>query len=138
MFQKLSGFSERELIGAPHNIVRHPAMPRCAFKLVWDTISSGKEIFAYVINRSKNGDHYWVFGHITPDMDDAGRIVGYNSFRRSVEAKAVAAVEPLYAALLAEEAKHADPKAGMQAATAALLKILADNGVSYEKFVLGL
>ncbi len=137
-FMRLAGYSEPELMGQPHSIVRHPAMPRCAFKLVWDTIEAGKEVFAYVINRSKNGDHYWVFAHITPDLDEAGKIIGYHSFRRSVDRKAIAAVEPLYAALLAEEARHSDSKAGMNAAFQMLVSLLADKGISYDQFVLGL
>ncbi|MDO8608191.1 MAG: PAS domain-containing protein [Phaeospirillum sp.] len=137
-FMSLSGYKESELIGQPHSIIRHPAMPRCAFKLVWDTIESGKEVFAYVINRSKNGDHYWVFAHVTPDLDDSGKIVGYHSFRRSVSRQAVAAVEPLYATLLAEEARHSDSKVGMNAAFQMLVSLLDDKGVSYDQFILGL
>jgi PAS domain S-box-containing protein len=137
-FMRLAGYSERELLGQPHNIIRHPAMPRCAFKLVWDTIEAGKEIFAYVVNRSRNGDHYWVFAHLTPDFDEGGRIVGYHSFRRSVSRDALAVIEPLYAALLAEEARHQDRKEGMAASTRMLLGILEEKGLSYEQFVLGL
>jgi PAS domain S-box-containing protein len=137
-FMRLAGYTERELIGQPHSIIRHPAMPRCAFKLVWDTIQAGKEIFAYVINRARNGDHYWVFAHLTPDEDDSGKIIGYHSFRRSGDRKAIAAIEPLYAALLAEEARHSDRKEGMNAAFATLVSLLADKGISYDQFVLGL
>ena len=79
VFLRLAGYSEKEMLGQPHSIIRHPAMPRCVFKLLWDTIESGKEIFAYVLNRAKNGDHYWVLAHVTPTFDDAGRIVSYHS-----------------------------------------------------------
>lgn len=137
-FMSMAGYKESELIGQPHNIIRHPAMPRCAFKLVWDTIESGKEVFAYVINRSKNGDHYWVFAHITPDLDDTGKIVGYHSFRRSVDRNAIAAVEPLYSKLLAEEARHSDRKTGMDTAFQILVSHLAEKGISYDQFVLSL
>jgi len=137
-FMALAGYKESELIGQPHSIIRHPAMPRCAFKLVWDTIETGKEVFAYVINRARNGDHYWAFAHLTPDLDDAGKIIGYHSFRRSVDRKAVAAVEPLYAKLLAEETRHSDRKAGMDSAFNMLVSLLAEKGVSYDQFVLSL
>lgn len=56
-FLKVSGYTEAELLGKPHNIIRHPDMPRCVFKLLWDTIASGSEIFAYVKNMAKNGDY---------------------------------------------------------------------------------
>jgi len=56
-FLKVSGYSEEELLGKPHSIIRHPDMPRCVFKLLWDTIEAGREILAYVKNMAKNGDH---------------------------------------------------------------------------------
>jgi len=138
VFMRVAGYGENELMGKAHSIVRHPAMPRCVFKLLWDTIEARKEIFAYVVNRAKSGDHYWVFAHVTPDLDDAGAILGYHSFRRSPEPSAIAAITPIYAALLAEEGRHANPKQGMEAATAMLHSVLANKGVSYEQFVLGL
>lgn len=58
IFLLVSGYAEDELIGEPHSKIRHPHMPRCVFKLLWDTILSGREIFAYVNNRAKSGDHY--------------------------------------------------------------------------------
>ena len=58
VFVRVSGYSERELLGAPHSILRHPAMPRSVFKLLWDTIGQGDEVFAYVLNLAKNGDAY--------------------------------------------------------------------------------
>ena len=58
LFLRLAGMSQQQALGAPHNCVRHPQMPRSVFKLLWDTVGSGKEIFAYVVNRSMNGDHY--------------------------------------------------------------------------------
>jgi PAS domain S-box-containing protein len=138
IFMHMAGYTESELLGQPHSIIRHPAMPRCAFKLVWDTVEAGREVFAYVVNRARNGDHYWVFAHLTPDFDDAGQIVGYHSFRRSVDRRALATVEPIYAALLAEEARHHDRKEGMVASTRMLLATLEEKGVTYDQFVLGL
>ena len=55
-FFRMCGYSEQECIGAQHNLIRHPDMPRCVFKLLWDTLQSGREVFAYVNNRSRNGD----------------------------------------------------------------------------------
>lgn len=137
-FLRLAGYRESELLGAPHSIIRHPAMPRCVFKLLWDTLAAGDEIFAYVVNRSQNGDHYWVFAHVTPDRDEAGAAVGYHSNRRSVTAPAIAVVEPLYRQLLAEEARHSDRKSGMAASYAMLVNLLAEKGMTYEQLVLSL
>ena len=72
LFLSLADYTEQEVLDAPHSIVRHPEMPRCIFKLLWGTIQSGNEIFAYVMNRSKNGDHYWVLAHVTPSYDASG------------------------------------------------------------------
>lgn len=138
VFMRLAGYREEELLGQPHSIVRHPQMPRCVFQLLWDTIQGGREIFAYVINRAKNGDHYWVFAHVTPDMDMTGKIIGYHSNRRTVERSVIPVIEPLYAQLCAEEARHSDRKTAIAAATGLLLQTLTAKGLSYEQFVLGL
>lgn len=61
VFLTIAGYTEQEVLGEPHSIIRHPDLPRCIFKLLWDTIQGGTEIFAYVINRCKNGDHYLVY-----------------------------------------------------------------------------
>ena len=72
-FMRVSGFDHSELIGQPHNLIRHPDMPRAVFKLLWDTLGEGKEIFAYVKNMTRNGDYYWVFAHVTPSYDISGK-----------------------------------------------------------------
>lgn len=81
-FLQIADYSEAELLGRPHSIIRHPHMPRSIFKFMWDTLENGKEIFAYVINRAKNGDHYWVYAHVTPSWDAKGTVLGYHSNRR--------------------------------------------------------
>ena len=100
-FLKLAGYEERECLGVQHNLIRHPEMPRSVFKLLWDTLQAGEEIFAYVNNRSKNGDHYWVFAHVTPSYGTEGQVIGYHSNRR-VPNRAVIDehIAPLYAKLL--------------------------------------
>lgn len=138
-FIEVAGYSELELLGKPHNIIRHPEMPRCVFKALWDEIEGGREIFAYVVNRCKNGDHYWVLAHVTPDFHPRTRqIIGYHSSRRVPSRRAIDAITPLYAALLAEEAQHSSRVAGMQAGAALLGRTLADAGVSYGEFVFSL
>ena len=143
VFLRVSGYSEAELLGQPHNIVRHPDMPGCVYKLLWTRIQSGNEIFAYVINRAKGGDHYWVFAHVTPvfgnpDSGNGQTIIGYHSSRRVPPQPAVEAAAGLYAALRAEEARHADRNAGMAASAAMLEKLLRDKGTSYDEFVFSL
>lgn len=135
VFVRVSGYSEEELIGRPHNVIRHPDMPRCIFKLFWDTISRGSEIFAYVVNLSADGSHYWVFAHVTPTFDHTGRLVGYHSNRRTPGHDAVARVEPLYRALLSEERRHSHPSTALAAGTELLQSTLAADGVTYDELV---
>lgn len=135
VFIDLAGYTEAELLGQPHSIIRHPDMPRCVFKLLWETLEAGKEIFAYVKNRSKNGDHYWVLAHVTPTFDSNGRIVSYHSNRRSPRREAVAKAEALYRELLAIEQAAPDRKVGMERAFAALVDKLQAAGLPYEEFV---
>lgn len=138
IFQQVSGFKEEELLGQPHNLIRHPDMPQCVFRVLWQTIAEGREIFAYVVNQSKCGDHYWVLAHVTPTFDNSGRVVGYHSNRRVPGRKAIAAIQPIYQALLAEERRANDSEAGIKAATELLVAQLTQAGVDYEQFVFSL
>ncbi|GBD44797.1 Aerotaxis receptor [bacterium HR40] len=137
-FLAVSGFRESELLGAPHSIIRHPEMPRCIFQVLWETISSGREIFAYIVNLCKNGDHYWVLAHVTATMDGEGRIVGYHSSRRCPDRAAVTRIRPLYEELLAIERRHADRATGLKASRQRLDEIVASTGKSFNEFVLSL
>ncbi len=138
VFIRVSGFSEEELLGRPHSIIRHPSMPRCVFKLLWDTIQSGEEIFAYVINMAKNGDHYWVLAHVTPTFDLDGEIVGYHSNRRVPEPDAVETITEIYEELLSIEKEASDPARGMEDATRRLVQLLEAQGLTYGEFVFGI
>lgn len=132
LFVEVSEYLEDELIGAPHNILRHPDMPRGVFKLLWDAISSGKEIFAYVKNRSKSGKYYWVHAYVTPEFDPKTKtITGYHSVRRSPSLKGVEAVIPLYEKML-----QAERSGGMDASLRLLKETLSQHKVSYDDFIL--
>lgn len=138
IFLDVAGYTEAELIGQPHSIIRHPDMPRIVFRRLWETVKAGQEIFAYVNNRAKNGDHYWVLAHVTPNVGPGGAIVGYHSNRRVPRPGVVAKIGPLYALLRAREVEAGDGEAGMQASARVLDDILAKEGVSYDEYVLGL
>ncbi|AJD53769.1 PAS domain S-box-containing protein [Thalassospira sp. MBR-102] len=136
VFLRLSDYHEKEVLGQPHSLIRHPDMPRCVFKLLWDEIAAGHEIFAYVVNMSKNGDHYWVYAHITPSLDANGKIIGYHSNRRVADPKVLKdTIIPLYAELRQIEESTANRKDGMIAAEKALAQKLSDAGLAYDKFI---
>ncbi len=126
IFIEFSGYTAQELLGAQHNIVRHPDMPRGVFKLLWDTIADKRECFAYVKNMCKNGD-----------LDAQGNVVGYFSVRRKASPEAIAVITGLYQAML-----EAETRAGAKDACAASLAMLGDvlkqKGVSYEQLILSL
>lgn len=136
VFLRVSGYTETELLGQPHSIIRHPDMPRAIFKLLWDTLAAGSEVFAYVNNRTKRGDNYWVLAHVTPSRDAHRNIIGYHSNRRVPDQAIVEqTIAPLYAQLLAEEKNHANRKAGMQASYLSLVDVLKDAGTEYDEFI---
>lgn len=137
IFIEFSGYSESELLGSQHNIVRHPDMPRSAFKLAWDTIQSGKEFFGYVKNMSKDGGFYWVFTHITPDFDSRGQIIGYTSVRRCPKRSAIEAITPVYQKMLAAE-QSAGSRNAIVAGTQVLVDLLTSANCEYEALVTSL
>jgi aerotaxis receptor len=97
-FEHASGFARDELIGQPHNLIRHPDMPEAAFADLWRTLQQGQPWSMLVKNRRKDGDHYWVRANVTPLLD-AGRVVGYLSVRTVPGRDEVAAAQALYATL---------------------------------------
>jgi PAS domain S-box-containing protein len=135
VFIRISGYEEEELLGAPHSIIRHPDMPRSVFKLLWDRIQSGIEIFAYVKNMAKNGDYYWVFAHVTPTFGAGGKIVGYHSNRRTAKRDAVQVAQGVYDRMLAAERGHNLKRSAMEASTAVLQSQLERLGATYDEWV---
>lgn len=135
VFVGISGYTEGELLGQPHSILRHPDMPRCVFKLLWDTLQRKQEIFAYVKNMTKTGDHYWVFAHVTPSLNERDEIIGYHSNRRAPSRESLARIEPIYKTLLDMEGRHGNAKEGMQASFAAMMETVRNTGKQYEEYV---
>ncbi len=137
IFIEFSGYSESELIGAQHNIIRHPDMPRGLFKWLWDAIQGGNECFAYVKNLAKDGSFYWVFANVTPLFDMNGRIEGYFSVRRKPRPAALAVVSELYRQMLDAEMR-AGARDAIAASTALLQQTLSEKGRTYDEFILSI
>ncbi|MCK6373448.1 MAG: PAS domain-containing protein [Zoogloea sp.] len=94
-FVDMSGYTEAELIGQPHCILRHPDMPAAAFDDLWKTVQAGRQWNGYVKNLRKDGGHYWVYATVVPNVRD-GRIVGFTSVRREPSREKVLAAEAQY------------------------------------------
>ena len=135
VFLRVSAYPEAEMLGQPHSMIRHPDMPRAVFKLLWDTLKDGRELFAYVVNLAGDGAHYWVLAHVTPSVDATGAVVGYHSNRRVPSARALDRVRPLYRQVLQEEQRHSRPADAVAAGTEVLAATLAAAGQTYEDFL---
>ena len=138
-FCQISGYSEAELVGQPHSIIRHPDMPRAVFKLLWDTVLDGREIFAYVKNMAKNGDFYWVFAHVTPSFDGDRNVVGFHSSRRVPDRKVVQnTIVPLYSEILREERRHSNGQKELAAGFDFFVNFLKSRNTTYDALVFSL
>lgn len=129
-FKDIVDMSEDELIGAPHNIIRHPDMPKIIFKLLWSYLQNEKEIHAYVKNICSDGSYYWVLANVTPSYLNS-KVVGYHSSRRKPSTKAMEVIIPLYKELL-----HAEKSGGITASEKIIDNILKEKGVNYDEFIL--
>ncbi|MEA1954312.1 MAG: PAS domain-containing protein [Campylobacterota bacterium] len=99
-FVELSGYREEELVGSPHNLLRHVDMPKTVFKLLWDSLSIGKPYKAIIQNKRKDGPYYWVYSEYEPLFDKMKKIRGYRSKRYPVPKSAISEVESIYRKLL--------------------------------------
>lgn len=130
-FIDVSGYDEFELIGQPHNVIRHPDMPKVIFKFLWDSIKSGENIHAIIKNMSKTGRYYWVITDFKIIADEDGEIVGYFGTRKSVpEAIIVKFIEPLYKKLI-----HIEEVSGIGASEDYLVGFLEERKKTYMEYV---
>jgi PAS domain S-box-containing protein len=135
VFLRVSGYAMADVVGQPHNLIRHPDMPRALFQLLWETLATGRELFAYIDNLAADGVHYWVLAHVTPSYGPGGAVIGYHSNRRKPSPRAVEHIRPLYDRLLAEERKHPNAKAAVAASSALMAELVAEQAGSYEDLI---
>ena len=133
IFMHMAEYTEEELLGKPHSIIRHEDMPKAVFRYLWNTIEKKEECFAYVINKTKNGNAYWVFANVTASLDTSGNIIGYYSVRRKPNPKALEIIAPLY-----KEMIRVEKSSGVDASFKILTDILAEKGVSYDELIISL
>lgn len=128
-FLELVGYKESELLSKTHNIIRHQDMPKAVFKYLWSNIQNGQEVNAFIKNKTKNGDFYWVKGNITPSYKN-GQIIGYFSVRRKAKPESIKTIESVY-----QEMKRIESTSGVDASLNYLVDLLQSQGVSYEEFI---
>ena len=133
IFMDMAEYEENELINLNHNIIRHPEMPRVAFKLAWDLLKSGKEFFGFVKNLRKNGGFYWVYTNITPDFNDGGKIIGYTSVRRKPSKSAIDTIIPIY-----QQLSSLERNGNISNSEKFLMDYLEENNTTYEKLIISL
>lgn len=137
IFMRIANYPEARLLNVQHNIIRHPDMPRGAFKLLWDTLKAEREFFGYVKNMTADGDYYWVFANVTPDRAANGEVAGYFSVRRKPVRSAIEVMEGIYREMLEVE-QQAGPASAPAASVALLMDKIRARGTTYDRFVLGL
>jgi len=130
-FIEISKYTEEELIGKPHNIIRHPDMPKIIFKMMWDRIKKGQNILALVKNLAKDGSYYWVITEFEPRRDAiSGQIVSYTAFRRAAPRDAVDIIIPIY-----KELVRLENASGMEASEKYLRELLDSKNMTYDEFI---
>lgn len=132
-FLKASEYTLDEILKKPHNIIRHPDMPKATFKLVWDLIKNQKDFYGFVKNKRKNGGFYWVFAYISQDYNEHGKIIGYTSIRRKANNNAIAAISEIY-----KEMKQIEATQGMMSSEKFLNNKLKEVSMDYNEFILKL
>lgn len=130
-FVQISGYKEEELIGSPHNIIRHPDMPKIMFKIMWNRIQKGKDVLVLVKNLAKDGRYYWVTTKFEPNLDPiTNEIVSHTAFRKAAPKKAVEKIVPIY-----EELLRIEKKSDMEASDRHLKIFLENLELSYDDFI---
>ena len=133
IFTKMTGYPATKLIGANHNIIRHPDMPCIAFKLAWDLIKNKKEFFGFVKNLCADGSYYWVFACISADLNSNGKIVSFTSVRRKASQYAIDTIIPIYKLLV-----DAEQTIGMEKSSKILNDFLTTKKTTYDEFIITL
>ena len=132
-FISISGWSESELLGKPHNILRHPDVPQVAFKILYELLENGQEFFGFVKNLKKDGGYYWVFANISPSFNANGEIVGYYSVRRKPREGFKNIIEPLYKKLL-----EVEKNGGINASYEIVQNLLKEKNLTFNELTLGI
>jgi len=130
-FMEICKYEEYELMGQPHNVIRHPDMPKVVFKLLWQRLFKGENIHALVKNLAKDGSYYWVLTNFETKYDKEGNIVSHYSRRKAAPGNAVFLIEKIYKTLVAIENTQ-----GADVAEKYFYGLLEEKEQSYDEFIL--
>ncbi len=129
-FCDISGYSENELVGVPHNIIRHPDMPRAIFFLIWNSLLRGEPVSGVIKNLAKSGKYYWVIADFDIKKNKNGNIKSFTAFRRAAPQHVIDEVEELYDTML-----NIEKRRGMEGSLSYLESYLEEKGMNYEEFL---
>ncbi len=130
-FVEISGYTESELIGQPHSLIRHPDMPKIVFKMMWDRINRAQNIMAVVKNLAKDGSYYWVVTEFEPKVDPiTNEIISHTAFRKAAPREAVEAMIPIYQKLI-----EIEKTGGMEASEKYLRGYLEEIHMTYDELI---
>jgi len=129
-FSEISGYTEKELMGMPHNVIRHPDMPRAIFFLIWNSLKAGREVSGVVKNLAKSGKYYWVIADFSIQRNNHKEIKSFTAFRRAAPNQVIEEIEELYETMLDIEKKH-----GIKGSLSYLESFLEEKHMSYDEFL---
>ena len=135
-FCEVSGYSENELIGQSHDIVRNDLMPHGIYNLMWEHLKAEEEFFGYIVNRNKDNSYYWAFINVSPCYEK-NTLTGYFAVRRAPSIQALAIIKPLYQSMCQAE-KSVSPEQKLAMSSAVLWQAITKEYQSYAEFVLSL
>lgn len=129
-FVKTSGYKLSELIGAPHNIIRHPDMPKAIFFMMFDRLQKGRNFLSVLKNMTSKGDHYWVTTDFAIHKNREGGIVSFTAFRERPSRQVINEIEPLYKKMV-----EIENESGMEASLEYLYGFLDEKKMSYDEYI---
>lgn len=129
-FMEICGYEEHELIGQPHNVIRHPDMPKVVFKWLWEHLKAKKNIHALVKNLAKDGRYYWVITDFDVKLNEEGQIVSFFARRKAPPRKTIEKIDNLYKKILSIE-----KASGVDTSEKYLIGFLEEKGMSYDEFI---
>lgn len=130
-FMDICGYEEWDLMGEPHNVIRHPDMPKIVFKVLWERLHKGENIHALVKNLAKDGSYYWVITNFETRYDENGKIIAHFSRRKAPPRYAIEDIIPIYKILL-----DIEENSGLDASGKFLNNFLEEKKATYDEFIL--